>query len=238
MNLFKIQVSLMLALSVFTTTVVPSNVHAITHQNYEMKVITDDQIAKVFNKFRYDMTVEWDQQDPYFKEYAQKEFENSLMDLRAKGASDEQIQTYMEKNMLDEKTQQEYTKLLNTLKKQNISEDEASRLAMKFMENNYQQGTSFTGGGSHSYRKVMVVVGVVIVGVVTWLIIKNCKSGSTSSSSSSSTSSSSSSTTGGDNGNNGNNGGTNANNGFGNGDQDAPGGSCTHNNAENAGCVN
>jgi hypothetical protein len=113
--------SLVLALSIFTTTVIPSNVQAVTQKDYEMKVVTEDQIAKVFNKFRYDMTVEWDQQDPYFKQYAQKELENSLMDLRSKGATDAQIQAYMEKSMLDEKNQKEYTKLLNTLKKQNLS---------------------------------------------------------------------------------------------------------------------
>ena len=218
-----------------------------------MEVSTEKRIGNAFNKFRYDMTVEWNQQDAYFKEYAQTEFENSLLALRAEGVTVEDIQTYMEKSILDAKTKNDYRRLVASMKKQDISEDEASVVAMNFMEKNYSQSASFSSGSSANYKKIAIIVGVVIIGVVTFLIIRNCKkndSTTTSSSSSTSTtgvgttsttsvtsSSTSSSSTGGTNGNNGNSGNVNGNNGWGNGDQNSPGNSCAHNNAENSGCL-
>jgi DNA-binding transcriptional regulator YhcF (GntR family) len=80
------------------------------------------------------MTAEWDQQDPYFKQYAQTEFENSLAVLASEGVTVEEIQAYMEKRILDEKVRADYVRFLKTLKKQDVSEDEASEAAIKFME--------------------------------------------------------------------------------------------------------
>ena len=48
-------------------------------------------------------------------------------------------------------------------------QEEASEAAMKFMEKNYKQGVGFSGGGSASYRKMMIIAGIIIVGVVTYL---------------------------------------------------------------------
>ena len=71
MKSLKLGLSVLLSLSIFATTTVPGNVQAVTVEKYEMQVGNEKKIASAFNKFRYDMTVEWDQQDPYFKQYAQ-----------------------------------------------------------------------------------------------------------------------------------------------------------------------
>lgn len=85
----------------------------------------------------------------------------------------------MEKNILDQQTRKDYGRLLAALEKQNMHEDDAAVVAMKFMEKNYQQGASFnTENDPRSYKKVLILVGVVIVGVVTYMIIKNKKKGS------------------------------------------------------------
>ena len=133
------------------------------------------KIEKVFNKFRYDMTVEWDQLDPYFKDHAQKELELSLDDLKKSGVSEEQIQDYMMKNILHESARKDYQNLIETMKKQGLSEEEASAQMMNFMEKNYQAGVSFSGGGSASYRRVAIIVGLVVVGVVAYIIIRKHK---------------------------------------------------------------
>jgi DNA-binding transcriptional regulator YhcF (GntR family) len=230
MKFMRMQTSLVLALSIFANTALPLNAQASTMQEYHKSVETSEtRIEKVFNKYRYEMTVEWDQQDPYFREHAQKELENSLEELKATGVSDADIAKVMEKNLLDDQAKKEYARLLTTLKKQNISEEKAAEMASAFMEKNYQRGVNFSSGGSVNYRRVMIIVGVVIVGVVTYLIIRNHMhrhSGST-------TGGTTGGSTNGDNGHDGQNG----NNGYGNGDQDAPGESCENNNAENSGCA-
>jgi hypothetical protein len=69
------KMNLLLVLSLLLTSIVPQGVHAETwtrHQPTSAKY-KEERLAKVFNKFRYDMTVSWDQNDPYFKENAEKE---------------------------------------------------------------------------------------------------------------------------------------------------------------------
>lgn len=176
MKFLRMNICLTLALSLFATSVVPSNVQARSTQDYKMaERAASSKLADAFNKFRYQMTVEWDQRDPYFRDHAQKELENSLMNLKAEGITVDHMQAYMQSNILDSKSRVEYERLLSALKKQDLSEEDASLAAMKFMEKSYARGASFNGGGSASYKKVMIIVGVVIVGVVTYLVIRNCR---------------------------------------------------------------
>lgn len=184
----KLSLSLMLASSLFMNAVIPQNVQARTLVATKAKVSTEARVAEAFDKFRYDMTVEWDQQDPYFKQYAQRELENALMVLKAEGVSVTDIAAYMEKSILDETSKKEYKNLLATIEKQNLSEEEASVVAMNFMSKKYQNGLGFTSGASRNYRKILIIVGVIIVGVVTCLIIKHKKKKKNSTTSTSTTS--------------------------------------------------
>src|SRR5665648_531061 len=166
MKRIKKNVSLLLVGSLFMTATVPHNVEARTTKEYKAEFSkSDKRIADAFNKFRYDMTVEWDQQDPYFRDHAQKELENSLADLKAKGVKETEILKYMQENILDKKVRKDYDRLLAALDKQNLNEDEASQAAMKYMEKNYKEGVGFSAGGSVTYRRAMIVVGIIIVGV-------------------------------------------------------------------------
>jgi hypothetical protein len=168
------KISLFVVLSIFANTALPQNL--VAAKTIEVKTANHSKmISDVFNKFRYDMTVEWDQKDPYFKEYAQTQFENSLADLTAQGVSAEEIQAYTESNLLDEKTKKDYRNLLATMKAQGLSSEKASAAASKFMEKNYARGVNFSAGASVNYKKIIAIVGVIIVGVVTYLIVKHCK---------------------------------------------------------------
>ena len=162
-----------IALSIFMTTTVPQGLHAKTMVDYKTE-IEDSQslIDNAFKKFEYDMTVNWDQKDPYFHEFAQKELENSLMDLKKGGVTDEQIQDYMLKNIVNENAKRDYVKLIETMKKQGISGEEASEKMMEFMKKNHIEGVGFSGGASGGYNRVAIILGVVVIGIVTYLIVK------------------------------------------------------------------
>lgn len=165
MNFLRINLGLLLAVSVFITTVVPQNVQA--------SVLTDVSINEVFDRFHYAMNVEWDQKDESFKEQAAQDLKSSLLALEASGITLEEIQKYMEENILDAKTKIEYKRLLAALESQNASQDEATLAVMNFMEKNHSHGLSFYGEGViRGGGKLSIVVAVLVVVVVTHLLFR------------------------------------------------------------------
>lgn len=178
MKIFKGKLSSILALSIFMTTAIPQGLQANSSVEYKTEISdSSKQIENVFKKFRYDTTVNWDQKDPQYLADAQKELENSLADLKMSGVTEEQVQSYMMNNVLREDARNDYKKLIETMKKQGLSEEEASKQMMSFMEKNHVRGVSFAGGGSSSYSRVAIIIGVIVVGVVTCLIIKKHRRG-------------------------------------------------------------
>jgi len=88
MKTWKLNLSLLLAITFFANTAIPQNVQASEWKAYKMTVVkAEGKLAKVFDKFRYDMTVEWDQEDPYFREHAEKQLETALLDLKKAGCN-------------------------------------------------------------------------------------------------------------------------------------------------------
>ncbi len=77
-------------MAVFFTSAVPQGIQAQTltrHKPGEAAYL-ESRISYVFNKFRYDMVVEWYQRDPYFRQRAEKELEISLLALKSEGVSE------------------------------------------------------------------------------------------------------------------------------------------------------
>jgi hypothetical protein len=126
-------------------------------------------IAKAFNEYRFKMTVAVDPNIPDFKERALAEFKQKMNDLQRSGVSPNEIMDYMRESILDPATRSDFDRLLGQMKTQDISSQEAGNLAMQFMAGKYQQGASYSGGGSGSMRAIGVILGVVIVGVVTYI---------------------------------------------------------------------
>lgn len=173
MKILKGKLSSILALSIFMTTAVPQGLQANSSVEYKTEINdSSKEIGSIFKKFQYETTVNWDQKDPQFLVDAQKELENSLADLKMSGVTEEQIQSYMLNNMLNENAKRDYQKLIETMKKQGLSSEEASEQMMNFMKKNYTEGVSFSGGASPSYRRIAIIIGVIVVGVVTCIIIK------------------------------------------------------------------
>jgi hypothetical protein len=95
-----------------------------------------EKIERIFNSYRYKMSVVFDSNNESFQAQAKQELELDLMQLEAQGVSANEIQRYVESNILSHTAKVEYQKLLETLEKQGRSEEEASQIAMKFAENN------------------------------------------------------------------------------------------------------
>jgi hypothetical protein len=190
----KSKISAVVIASIMSNTAMPQNLNLAQKQKIE---ITDNskKIAASFAKFNYEMRSQWDGKDVTFRMNAEREFENSISELMAEGVTQEEIQAYVESNMLDSKTRNDYKKLIETIKKQGKDEFEAQQLAANFMQNNEVQGLSLSGSPSRSLKAFIVVIGVVVVGVITYLLIKKCNkpsdNGTTSTTSTTSTTQSS-----------------------------------------------
>ena len=173
MSFLKLHFGLMLALSIFMSTVVPSNVQAVTVNEYKMTAKqATASVDEVFQKFQYAMSVEWDQKDESFKQQAEKDLINSLLALVESGISLDEIQAHMQKTILSAEARVEYQRLVDAMEGQNLSKEEITTKTLEFMKKAQAQGLSFNGeGGSGGHSKWTLIVVVIIVVVVTQLCL-------------------------------------------------------------------
>ena len=130
-------------------------------------------IAKTFDEFRYKMTVEANPTGDDFQSQAVVDFKQRMMDLQTQGIQPAEVMDYMRASMLDSSARKDFDRLMDSMNASEISSEEAGNLAMQFMAKKYQDGASYSGGASASYGWIFAVVGIVIVGVVTYYVIKN-----------------------------------------------------------------
>lgn len=181
-------------------------------------------IDNVFSQYQYEMDG-WDGSDLNVKREAELRLHEDLNNLMASGVSAKEIQSVMEGRILSPKARGEYRMIVEALKVQKASPDEISKVAMNFMNSNQASGSAFSSsdGARINYKRIAVIAGAVILAAVIVISIKNCKDKKGEPPQPPVPPVPPSDPQG--------------NNGWGNGDQDAPGGSCSHNNAENYDCA-
>jgi len=154
-------ISLLLALAFFTGAVAP--VYASTEQ---------DVIQNAFAKYNYAMNVEWDQENISFKDHAEMELSRSLNKV-----DPEELMAYTVNSISDSKAREDFIRLVNAMKAQNLSSKEAALIAGEWAEKTAASGVSFMGqGGGFRCNLVckVIIVGVVVV-VVKYLLTDNNK---------------------------------------------------------------
>jgi hypothetical protein len=124
------------------------------------------KIAKVLNEYRYQMTVSVDPNSPDYRERALIEFKQKMADLQQQGVTPVEIMDYLRNSILDPATRSDFDRVMTQVSDSKVSAEQAGNLAMQFMAGKYQQGASYGGGGS--MKTFGVILGVVIVGVVTY----------------------------------------------------------------------
>jgi len=133
------------------------------------------KIAKAFDSFRYQMTVVANPNDPSFQKQATADFKKRMINLQAEGVSAEEIMDYTRNSMLDSATRADFDRMMAAMDVEKMSSEEAGNISMQFMANKYQQGANYSGGGRASIKAAAIILGVIIVGVVTYLLIKHKK---------------------------------------------------------------
>jgi hypothetical protein len=132
------------------------------------------RITQAFDEFRYRMNL-----NPNPSEQAKKEatdaFRASLEKLTVEGVTPDEILRHLKEGILDQETRADFERWLETVDPDSVTPEQASEMAMKFMEKRNPEGAHFQGGASPSYRVLWLVTGVIMVGVVTWIVIKHLR---------------------------------------------------------------
>lgn len=132
------------------------------------------RIAQAFDEFRYRMNLNPNPGQQTRKE-ATEMFRANLEKLTSEGVSPDEILRHLKEGILDQETRADFEHWLQTIDPDSVTPEQASELAMKFMEKRNPEGAHFQGGASPSYRVLWLITGVIMVGVVTWLVIKHCR---------------------------------------------------------------
>ncbi|MBU6153796.1 MAG: hypothetical protein KGP28_05795 [Bdellovibrionales bacterium] len=127
-------------------------------------------IAKAFDGFRYAMTVQAGTATS--QEQAVADFKNQLAKLEAQGVTAAELMNYMRASILDSETLQDFDRLMTTINENGMSAEDASALMMHFMESRYQQGANYSGGGKGGFNPAGIIIGVLIVGAVTYYVVR------------------------------------------------------------------
>lgn len=187
------------------------------------------ELKKTYDELNYKLNVEWDQQDGNFRDNALKSFEQQLASLQKQGLTGQALVNYTMEQMKDKETRDDIIATAKIIHDNKLSSEEARAFALSKVNSMYAQGASWSGSRMRIHAVLMVAAIILIVCALQ--------------------SHEDDTLTHGDNGGGGDHGGGDqggddqggddhgGNNGHGNGDQDAPGGSCEHNNAENADCT-
>ena len=130
------------------------------------------KIAKAFDSFRYQMTVVANPQDPNYQQKAVADFKKRVAKLQSEGISADEIMDYTRQTMLDGSNRADFDRMIAAMDIEKMSSEEAGNIAMQFMASKYKQGANYSGGGRASIKAAMFIIGVVIVGVVTYILIK------------------------------------------------------------------
>ena len=130
-------------------------------------------IARAFDGFRYAMTVQAGTATS--QEQALADFKNQLAKLEAQGVSAAELMNYMRASILDGQTLMDFDRLMTTINENGMSAEDASALMMRFMESRYQQGANYSGGGKGGFNPAGILIGVVIVGAVTYLVVRQIR---------------------------------------------------------------
>ncbi len=203
----------------------------------QQSMAVSDELTRSFDELNYKMNVEWDQKDPGFMDEALKEFEKNIADLQAQGLSNNELVEYTLGKIKDKKTRDEISELTSAINEGQLNPEEARSFAISKMNSIYSHGASWTGGRAGLH--VAFVLGVVV-------LLVYCAQHAGKQGPPGPKGDTGAPGQDGEDGHDGedcppekhDHGGKkhHYNNGYGNGDQDAPGNSCTHNNAENSNC--
>ena len=160
--------SLVMVLAMMSNTAFATSTH-------NQDSINNDKIAKVFDGFRYQMTVAVNPSDVNYQAKAFATFKKSMAKLQSEGVTTQEILNYTRMSLLDNATRSDFDRLMLSINPEKTTSDEAGKIAMTFMAKKYQQGASYSGGGKATMKTAMIIISVVIVGVVTYLVIKHVK---------------------------------------------------------------
>lgn len=104
------------------------------------------ELEKALNDYQYDMVVEWDQQDKEVASRISSEFFAKLDNLfKTQGLSNEEVMTYLEARVKDQKKLEELKAQMAVITKKSNSNEELARLLTQNSSSLEMRGASWNG---------------------------------------------------------------------------------------------
>ena len=132
-------------------------------------------IAKAFDNFRYAMTVDVRADDAAGRTVALQKFQEELTALESQGVSPEEFMEYYKSTALDQETRADFERLLSTIDAKSMTAEEASAMAVQFMNSRSSQGANYNGGGKGGSNTGAIIACVLVAGVGTFLVVRHVR---------------------------------------------------------------
>lgn len=194
------------------------------------------ELKKTYDELNYKLNVEWDQQDSKFRDDALHDFQQDLETLQRQGLTSETLVQYTKDQIKDKQVRDDMNSIAKAIHENKMSQEEARAFAMSKVNGLYAKGASWSGSRIHMKAVLLVAVIIILVSCLKGHDGKDGKDGRDGIDGKDGKDGKDG-TDGSDCEEGGDQGPRDENNGYGNGDQDAPGNSCENNNAENSGCA-
>ena len=157
----KSKIALIIGLAFFCQSALATTQNFQVVENYtmsEQSSFSQQDIKNVFDRFIYEITVEWNQKDPKFKDQAVESLNNELTILMENGVAPEDIQMYLADSILDPSSRKEYKELNQFLVAQGKTPKERAMATIQFLEDIESSGATFTSSMNGNGRTYVVIV--------------------------------------------------------------------------------
>ena len=122
------------------------------------------QLDQAYDKLSFNLEVLWDGEDLDFHNQSLKSFQKTLHDLKQKGMSTHQFLNFLKEKIKNDRVSSDLDELINTVKTQKMSAEEAQNFLMNYLEKAYSTGSSWAPDMLLVYGvNIVVIVGVILL---------------------------------------------------------------------------
>lgn len=124
------------------------------------------RLPEIFNDLKYDLEVNWDQNDKKQYEEIITRFNHNIEDLQSQGLGQNELISYVRGEILDQEAKQDLDAVLTSITVNKLTQEEASQLAIEQIANNGPTGSHWLSTG-----KIVSLVTIAAIMIVATIVV-------------------------------------------------------------------